>query len=39
MVKGLEFIAPATRHDRALATNPKPVSDAGIIMSVLSKAR
>ena len=36
--EGLEFIASATLHDRALATNPKPVSDAGPIMSVLREA-
>jgi len=32
---GLELIASATLHDRALATNPRPVSDAGPIMTVL----
>ena len=32
---GLELIAAATLHDRGLATNPKPISDAGPIMSVL----
>ena len=36
--EGLELIASATLHDRALATNPKPVSDAGPIMSVLREA-
>jgi alcohol dehydrogenase len=36
--EGLEFIASATLHDRSLATNPKPVSDAGPIMSVLREA-
>ena len=35
---GLELIASATLHDRSLATNPKPVSDAGPIMSVLREA-
>jgi len=33
--EGLELIAAATMHDRALATNPRPVSDAGPIMAVL----
>lgn len=32
---GLELIASATLHDRALATNPRPVVDAGPIMTVL----
>ena len=36
--EGLELIASATLHDRSLATNPKPVSDAGPIMSVLREA-
>ncbi len=36
--EGLEFIASATLHDRSLATHPKPVSDAGPIMSVLREA-
>lgn len=36
--EGLELIAAATLHDRALATNPKPVSDAGPIMTVLRSA-
>lgn len=36
--EGLEFIASATLHDRGLATNPKPVSDAGPIMTVLREA-
>ena len=36
--EGLELIASATLHDRSLATNPKPVSDAGPIMSVLRDA-
>ncbi|MEE8159652.1 MAG: iron-containing alcohol dehydrogenase family protein [Dehalococcoidia bacterium] len=35
---GLELIAAATLHDRGLATNPKPVHDAGPIMSVLRAA-
>ena len=35
---GLEFIASATLPDRGLATNPKPVHDAGPIMSVLRDA-
>ena len=33
--EGLELIAAATLQDRALATNPRPVTDAGPIMSVL----
>ena len=33
--EGLELIAAATLHDRALATNPTPVADAGPIMIVL----
>ncbi len=33
--EGLELIAAATLQDRALATNPQPVTDAGPIMSVL----
>ena len=33
--EGLELIAAATLHDRALATNPTPVTDAGPIMTVL----
>ena len=36
--EGLELIASATLHDRALATNPRPVSDAGPIMTVLRQA-
>ena len=36
--EGLELIAAATLHDRGLATNPKPISDAGPIMSVLRDA-
>ena len=36
--EGLEFIASATLHDRALATHPKPVSDAGPLMSVWREA-
>ena len=35
---GLELIAAATLHDRALATNPRPVADAGPIMAVLRDA-
>ena len=33
--EGLELIAAATLHDRALATNPSPVHDAGPIMTIL----
>ena len=36
--EGLELIAAATLHDRSLATNPKPIIDAGPIMSVLRDA-
>ena len=36
--EGLELIASATLHDRALATNPRPVSDAGPVMTVLRQA-
>jgi len=36
--EGLELITSATLHDRGLATNPKPVYDAGPIMSVLQAA-
>ena len=36
--EGLELIASATLHDRALATNPRPVSDAGPIMNVLRRS-
>ncbi len=36
--EGPELIASATLHDRGLATNPKPVSDAAPIMSVLRDA-
>ena len=36
--EGLELIAAATLHDRALATNPKPIADAGPIMTVLRAA-
>ena len=36
--EGLELIASATLHDRALATNPRPVSDFGPIMTVLREA-
>ena len=35
---GLELIAAATLHDRALATNPRPVADAGPIMAALRAA-
>ena len=35
---GLEIIAAATMLDRALATNPSPVSDAGPVMAVLRAA-
>ncbi|MEC9309052.1 MAG: iron-containing alcohol dehydrogenase family protein [Chloroflexota bacterium] len=35
---GLEYIAAATLHDRALATNPKPISDATPIMDVMNMA-
>jgi alcohol dehydrogenase len=35
---GLEAIAAATLHDRALATNPKPIADAGPILIVLRAA-
>ncbi|MBM3226742.1 MAG: iron-containing alcohol dehydrogenase [Candidatus Tectomicrobia bacterium] len=35
---GLEAIAAATLHDRALATNPRPIADAGPILSVLRAA-
>ena len=35
---GLEFIAAATLHDRSLSTNPKPITDAGLIMEVLRAA-
>jgi alcohol dehydrogenase class IV len=36
--EGLELIAAATLQDRALATNPKPIADAGPIMTVLRSA-
>jgi len=36
--EGLEAIAAATLHDRALATNPKPINDAGPILRVLREA-
>ena len=36
--EGMELIASATLHDRALATNPRPVVDAGPIMTVLRQA-
>ena len=35
---GLEYIASATLHDRGLATNPRPIADAGPIMEVLRQA-
>ncbi|PKB70669.1 MAG: hypothetical protein BZY87_09060 [SAR202 cluster bacterium Io17-Chloro-G6] len=35
---GLELIAAATLQDRSIATNPKPINDAGPIMSVLRDA-
>ena len=35
---GLERIAQATLHDRGLATNPTPVSDAAPILQVLRQA-
>ena len=36
--EGLEAIAAATLHDRALATNPKPIADAEPILHVLREA-
>jgi alcohol dehydrogenase class IV len=36
--EGLEILASATLTDRGLATNPKPVHDAGPIMQVLREA-
>ena len=36
--EGLALIASATLHDRALATNPRPVVDAVPIMTVLKEA-
>ena len=36
--EGLEAIAAATLHDRALATNPKPIVDAEPILRVLREA-
>ena len=36
--EGLALIASATLHDRALATNPRPVLDAVPIMTVLKEA-
>ncbi len=36
--EGLELIAAATLQDRALATNPRPVTDAGPIMTVLRRS-
>jgi alcohol dehydrogenase class IV len=35
---GLEAIASATLHDRGLATNPKPITDATPILAVLRAA-
>ena len=35
---GLEKIAEAVLHDRSLATNPKPIYDAGAVMQVLRAA-
>jgi alcohol dehydrogenase class IV len=35
---GLERIAAATLHDRGLATNPKPITDAAPILDVLHRA-
>jgi alcohol dehydrogenase class IV len=35
---GLAMIASATLHDRALATNPRPIADAEPILSVLRAA-
>jgi alcohol dehydrogenase class IV len=35
---GLALIASATLHDRALATNPRPITDAEPILSVLRAA-
>ena len=36
--EALELIASATLNDRGLTTNPKPISDAGPIVSVLREA-
>jgi alcohol dehydrogenase class IV len=36
--EGLARIAAATLHDRGLATNPKPITDAVPILSVLHSA-
>jgi alcohol dehydrogenase class IV len=36
--EGLAAIAAATLHDRALATNPKPIADAEPILRVLREA-
>jgi alcohol dehydrogenase len=36
--EGLAGIAAATLHDRALATNPKPIANAEPILSVLRAA-
>ena len=35
---GLEKLAEAVLHDRSLATNPKPIYDAGSVMQVLRAA-
>lgn len=35
---GLEHLATATLHDRGLATNPKPITDAAPILEVLKAA-
>lgn len=35
---GLEAIASATLHDRGLATNPRPITDAAPILEVLRAA-
>jgi alcohol dehydrogenase class IV len=35
---GLGRIATATLHDRGLATNPKPITDAAPILEVLRRA-
>ena len=36
--EGLKLITAATLHDRGLATNPRPVNDAGPMMVVLRNA-
>ncbi len=35
---GLDKIAEAVLHDKTLATNPKPIYDAGSVMQVLREA-